>query len=81
MKEYPISPATSKQIDQAFCLAPATIRTDDQRERAMILVERLHSLTTEIAKLTPPGREQSLALTKAEELMYFAVSAIAREAP
>jgi hypothetical protein len=50
----------------------------DQAERYGYL--RLHAkhLAHDIVSLTPPSREQSVALTKLEEAIFFANAAIAR---
>ncbi len=40
--------------------------------------ERFFELSISVRNLTEPGREQSLALTKIEEAMFWANAAIAR---
>lgn len=50
----------------------------DQLERYTILRNCASILAQDILRMTPPGREQSLALTKLEEAIFFANAAIAR---
>lgn len=51
---------------------------DEQARRYPILRGEAHALARSISRLTKPCREQSLALTKLEEAMFFANAAIAR---
>lgn len=51
---------------------------DDQVERYTQIRQMGLAFSTEIAYLTPPSREQSLALTKIEEAEFWANAAIAR---
>lgn len=51
---------------------------DGQPERYVKIREAAHSVATTIVELTPPGREQALALTKLEEAVMWANAAIAR---
>lgn len=50
---------------------------DDQPERYVILRDTAKDLATLIVANTPPGREQSLAITKLEESIMWANKAIA----
>ena len=50
----------------------------DQATRYGTLRAAVHLLAVEICSLTPPSREQSTALTKLDEVMFFANAAIAR---
>ena len=51
---------------------------DNQRWRYEQLRSDAKNLAMRICGLTPPSREQSLALTKLEEAIMFANAAIAR---
>ena len=51
---------------------------DDQAERYVALRDLAHALAIDIVRMTPPSREQSLALTKLGECVMHANSAIAR---
>lgn len=50
----------------------------DQPERYVELRDRAKLLAYMIVKNTPPSREQSLAITKLEEAIFWANAAIAR---
>jgi hypothetical protein len=50
-----------------------------QRERMAAIRDLAWRLATEVATSVPAGREQSLALTKIEEAMFWANAGIARE--
>ena len=50
----------------------------DQAERYEHLRSLGHGVARQILSFTPPGREQSLALTKLEEAIFWANAAIAR---
>lgn len=50
----------------------------DQLPRYEELRDRGRSLAEHIVRLTPPSREQALALTHLEEAIFFANAAIAR---
>lgn len=51
---------------------------DDQNERYVEIRQLCLALSTSLAYLTPPSREQSLAFTKIEEAQFWANSAISR---
>jgi len=51
---------------------------DDQADRFTALRNLAYTLSIQIARMTPPSREQSLALTKLGECIMHANSAIAR---
>jgi hypothetical protein len=53
--------------------------TGDKAERHQWVRESGKSLAKIIAQNCPPGREQSLALTKVEEAVMWANAAIARQ--
>lgn len=50
----------------------------DQAQRYNYLRAQLRALAYEIVERTPPGREQSVALTKLEEVGFWMNAAIAR---
>lgn len=66
-----------ENLDARFMTHPLSTadqaHVDDIRERA---IELAHLIADE----TPPSREQSLALTKLEEAVFWAVAAVARPA-
>jgi hypothetical protein len=51
---------------------------EEQARRYPILRGEAHALARSISRLTRPCREQSLALTKLEEAVFWANAAIAR---
>lgn len=51
----------------------------DQAQRYVLLREKAKEFAYLIVGLSPPGREQSLALTKLEEAVMHVNSAVARE--
>lgn len=51
---------------------------DDQAERYVKIITTAHGFSKTIVDLTPTSREQSLALTKLEEVVMWANAAIAR---
>lgn len=64
------------QIDRTF----TTYRISDDEEIATSFTRRLcRDLAVELSQLCPPNRELSLALTKLEEVMFFANASISRE--
>lgn len=75
MTEYPPSEKASRQIACNFVYhAPK----GDQTERYVLLRDACRSLAETIVARTPPGREQSCALTALEEAMMWANAAVAR---
>lgn len=64
-----------EQIERVFTYHPVK---PGQQERYILLRERAKALAYQIVELTPASREQSLALTKLEEVIMHANSAIAR---
>lgn len=75
MKTFEISQATFDDIQNRF----AYHKPDEDRvERHGAVRNSLQSVALKILSLTPPGREQALALTKLEEAMVWANAAIAR---
>lgn len=73
-KLYPIDARLRARLTASFTYhAP----TDSQRIRYQALRDRAFGLAVDLVNLTPPGREQSLALTKLEEVIMWANKAIA----
>lgn len=72
---YPLKDEARRRFDNTFTYhAPK----GDQAQRYTELRELAKNLALVAAQLTPPGREQSLALTKLEEFSFWANAAIAR---
>lgn len=72
---YAVSPEMADRLERDYTYhAPH----GDQTERYEILRARAHELALTIVERTPPGREQSLALTHLEEAVMYANAAIAR---
>jgi hypothetical protein len=68
-------PVTRDDLDNRFTHHPPQ---GDQPERYKTLRAVAKSLAVHIYTLTPESREQSLALTKLEEAVFWANAAIAR---
>lgn len=66
---------TEIDVDNRFTHHPPQ---GDQAQRYEQLRGRAKSLALEIMSLTPPSREQSLAITALEEAVMWANAAIAR---
>lgn len=73
--KYPTTPEQHARIERAFTYHPPK---DDQAERYVQIREAAKRLAALITTSTPPGREQSLALTHVEESAMWANAAIAR---
>lgn len=72
---YTPTPEVLAQIERTFKYhAPHS----NQPERYMRLRDAARALAERIVNNTPPSREQSLALTKLEEALFFANAGIAR---
>ena len=73
--KYEIDEKTKARLDKTF-----TYHTpkEDQPERYNRIRERALALAHTICGMTPPSREQSLALTKLEEAVMHTNAAIAR---
>lgn len=73
---YPLTDEAHARIDRAFTYHPP--KGEEQADR----YTRIRSLYRELAKavveMTPPGREQALAMTALEESSMWANAAIAR---
>lgn len=75
LKKYPTPEVTSNDLDNRFTYHSPK---EDQLPRYAKLRNMARELAAEIVNLTPHSREQSLALTKLEESIFFANAAIAR---
>jgi hypothetical protein len=76
--KYTISPSDLAHLENCFTYhAPK----DDQPERYVELRHQAKQLAMLIKSTTPVSREQSLALTKLEEVSFWANAAIARHEP
>lgn len=75
-RTYQVSPKMELELDNRFTYHRPR---PDQLPRYQYIRETAKNLARLIAKFTPPSREQALALTKLEEAVMHANSAIARE--
>lgn len=75
-RTYQVSPKMELELDNRFTYHSPR---PDQLPRYQYIRETAKNLARLIAKFTPPSREQALALTKLEEAVMHANSAIARE--
>jgi hypothetical protein len=66
------------ELETRFTYHPPTA---DQPEKYTTLRDHAHTIAKLIVVLTPESREQSLALTKLEESVFWANAAIARRSP
>ena len=73
--KYPLSYEDRKDLKKRFTYHPPK---GDQRVRYENLRRRVELLARRIMEETPACREQSLALTKLEEAVFWANAAIAR---
>lgn len=72
---YEVTVSMAAQLEKSFKYhAPK----GDQPDRYINLRENARVLAYEIVHNTPPSREQSLAITKLEEAIFWANAAIAR---
>ena len=72
---YMPTPEMVKRLDNEYTYHSPK---NDQPERYVYLRTKARELATAIVNLTPPSREQSVALTKLEEAIFAANAAIAR---
>ena len=73
--KYPLTEKVASDLANRFTYhAPF----GDQLDRYADLRSQAHELAVSMVEKTPPSREQSLALTKLEEAIMHANSAIAR---
>jgi hypothetical protein len=75
MKTYEISDRMREQIANNFTYHKPN---PDQPERYMVIRDKARDLAELILKLTPPSREQSVAITELESTVMWANAAIAR---
>lgn len=73
--KYPVTEEVLRRFESAFVYHPPK---GDQAARYQILRNWGKQVATRIVELTPPSREQSLALTKLEEVLFWANASIAR---
>lgn len=55
--------------------------TSPATDKMATVREHLRQAALVVAELVPPGREQSVAITKLEEVMFWANAGIARQLP
>lgn len=67
--------AQGTELDKVYTYHPPR---GNQQDRYVTIRERAKAFASLILEATPPSREQSLALTKLEEVVMWANSAIAR---
>jgi hypothetical protein len=72
---YDVPAEVYDDLERRFTYHPPT---EDQPERYMELRGFAHAMARRIVELSPPSREQSLALTKLEESVMWANAGIAR---
>ena len=75
MEMYPINQTTAERLERDFTYHQPK---GDQSQKYELLRDEAKTLATNICKLCPPSREQSLALTKLEEAIFWANASIAR---
>ena len=72
---YDVSTKMGEQLEKTFTYHSPK---NDQPERYVALRDEAKKLAYHIVQLTPPSREQSLAITHLEEAIFYANAAIAR---
>ena len=75
MKEYPIDVKVQERLNNTFTYHPPK---EGQQDRYVRLRSSARQIAEQVVMYTPPSREQSLALTKLEEAIFWANAAIAR---
>lgn len=80
MPEEVVRPLTRFPYDPAVIHRRFThhLTSADQHDRMDVIRGRSSVLASEILSLVPPGREQSLALSFLEQVMFWANAGIAR---
>lgn len=73
--DYDLTPQIAAQVQRSFVYHPPK---NDQAERSAEIRDLARAYATTMLRLTPPSREQSLALTHLEEAVMWANAAIAR---
>lgn len=72
---YELNEALEKRIENDFCYhAPH----GDQADRYQRIRELAKLLARDLLEITPASREQSMALTKLDEMVFWANASIAR---
>lgn len=74
-KTYPLTAEDRKTIENRFSYHPPK---EGQSEKYQEIRNSCKAIAERVLYLTPPCREQSIAITKLEEAMMWANSAIAR---
>ncbi len=69
---------TAKEVERRFNYVDNEVLSDDQVEKCELVRKRLRLAASAVAKNTPANREQSLAVTKLEEALSWAIAAIVR---
>lgn len=64
------------ELENRFKFHPADEKAGRKHEQ---IRHQCHQLAATVQMMTPPGREQSLAITKIEEAMMWANASIARK--
>jgi len=72
---YQVTDNFVKELENRFTYHPPS---ENQVGRYSDLRRAVLDLAKEIVTKTPPSREQSIALTKLDEVMFFANASIAR---
>lgn len=73
---YPLTDEMAARVDRVFTYHPP--RGDDQVDRHGRLRSLYRELALAVVQMTPPGREQAVALTELETSVMWANAAIAR---
>lgn len=74
-RSYVLTEHTRNDLERRFTYHPLR---EDQPDRYTAIRDRAKDLAIKIVELTPYTREQSVALTKLEEVVMWANAAIAR---
>lgn len=72
---YQVTENFEKELENRFTYHPPT---EEQVGRYSDLRRAVLDLAKQIVTNTPPSREQSIALTKLDEVMFFTSASIAR---
>jgi hypothetical protein len=77
LKTYTPAPEVVARINNDFVFHPP-VEGSDQVQRYEHIRELCRQLAMELAKLCPPSRELSVALTSLDQAMFWGNAAIAR---